>query len=235
MNLRGGAPIFSGMKRAFVLFAFPIFLLRLPVTAQEAGPPTNPPPSPRAGAAAAIAAREEAEERYKRLAADLQAVQSDNEALHARIASLEQEIQNLRAAQSRAADTSGIQEDLKRLADAIQEVDKKRQEDKEAISEEIRKSIGGLERSLGAVPTPARKTEAKTSAPPETAASEKGYLYTVQEGDRLDLIVKAYNADFRSKGMKTITLRQAKEANPNVDWNRLRVGQKIVIPRPDGG
>jgi hypothetical protein len=223
------------MKRAFVLFAFPIFLLRLPVTAQEAGLPTNPPPSPRAGAAAAIAAREEAEERYKRLAADLQAVQSDNEALHAKIASLEQEIQNLRAAQSRAADTSGIQEDLKRLADAIQEVDKKRQEDKEAISEEIRKSIGGLERSLGAVPTPARKTEAKTSAPPEPAASEKGYLYTVQEGDRLDLIVKAYNADFRSKGMKTITLRQAKEANPNVDWNRLRVGQKIVIPRPDGG
>jgi cell division protein FtsB len=216
------------MKRAFILFAIPIFLLRLPVTAQDAV-------STPAGTAAAIAAKEDAEERYKRLAADLQAVQSDNEALHAKITALEQEIQALRAAQARPADNSGIQDELKRLAETIQEVDKKRLEDKEAISEEIRKSIAELERSLGSVPKPVRPSGPKPSSPAEPAASDKGYLYTIQDGDRLDLIVKAYNADFKSKGMNTITLRQAKEANPNVDWNRLRVGQKIVIPRPDGG
>ncbi len=33
--------------------------------------------------------------------------------------------------------------------------------------------------------------------------------------------------------MKTISLKQAMEANPGVDWNRLKVGQKIVIPRPE--
>ncbi|MGP8198981.1 MAG: hypothetical protein ACLQU4_05695 [Limisphaerales bacterium] len=220
------------MKRAFILFSVSIFLLRLPLMAQDATSNTSSTP---AITAAAIAAKEDAEERYKRLAADLQAVQSDNEALHAKITAMEEEIQTLRTAQAHLADNSGIQDSLKRLADAIQEVDKKRLEDKETISEEIRKSIGGLERSLGSVSTPVPRYVPKQSSPAEPPASGKGYLYTIQDGDRLDLIVKAYNADFKSRGMKTITLRQAKEANPNVDWNRLLVGQKIVIPRPDGG
>jgi cell division protein FtsB len=224
--------MFDHMKRAFILFSVSIFLLRLPLMAQDATSNTSGNP---AGTAAAIAAKEDAEERYKRLAADLQAVQSDNEALHAKITGMEEEIQTLRTAQAHSADNSGIQNDLKRLADSIQEVDKKRLEDKEAISEEIRKSIGGLERSLGSVSTPVRPSAPKPSPLAEPPASDKGYLYTIQEGDRLDLIVKAYNADFKSKGLKTITLRQAKEANPSVEWNRLRVGQKIVIPRPDGG
>ncbi len=205
-----------------------MFLLRLPATAQDAA-------STPASAAAAIAAKEDAEERYKRLAADLQAVQSDNEALHAKITALEGEIQTLRAAQARPADNSGIQDELKRLAEAIQEVDKKRQNDKEVISEQIRKSIGGLEQSLRSAPAPAHASVPRPSAVADSPASDKAYSYTIQEGDRLDLIVKAYNADFKSKGMKTITLKQAKEANPSVDWNRLRVGQKILIPRPDGG
>jgi peptidoglycan hydrolase CwlO-like protein len=216
------------MKRVFILSAIPILLLRLPVTAQDAA-------STPARTAAAIAAKEDAEERYKRLAADLQAVQSDNEALHAKITALEEEIQTLRAAQARPADNSAIQDELKRLAQTIQEVDNKRQNDKEVISEEIRKSIGGLEQSLRSAPAPAHVSGAKPSAVPDSPASDKGYSYTIQEGDTLAAVVNAYNADFKSKGMKTITLKQAKEANPNVDWNRLRVGQKIVIPRPDGG
>jgi LysM repeat protein len=217
------------MKRAFILFAFPIFLLRLPVTAQDAA---ITPVSTPASTAAAIAAKEDAEERYKRLAADLQAVQSDNEALHAKITALEEEIQTLRAAQARPADNSAIEDQLKRLAQTIQEVDNKRQNDKEVISEEIRKSIGGLEQSLRSAPAPAHASGPKPPAVPDSPASDKGYSYTIQEGDTLAAVVNAYNADFKGKGMKTITLKQAKEANPNVDWNRLRVGQKIVIPRP---
>jgi hypothetical protein len=226
--LRNEAPIFAGMKRAFILFAIPILLLRLPVMAQDAA-------STPASTAAAIAAKEDAEERYQRLAADLRAVQSDNEALHAKITAMEQEIQTLRDAQAHYADNSGIPDALNGLAEKIREVDKKRQEDKDAISEEIHKSIAGLERSLGSVPTPGHASGPKPSSSAESPASDKGYLYTVHDGDRLDLIVKAYNADFKSKGLKTITVKQAMEANPNVDWNRLRVGQKIVIPRPDGG
>jgi cell division protein FtsB len=221
------------MKRAFILSAIFILLMRLPAAAQDAaGTATNAPPSPPVVTAATIAAKEDAEERYQRLAADLLAVQSDNETLHAKVTALEQEVESLRDAQAHFADTSGMQDELKHLADAIQEVDKKRLADKDAISEEIRKSIEGLEHSLGSAPTPSHISATKPAVSTDSPAVENGFSYTIHDGDRLDLIVKAYNADFRSKGMKTITLRQAKEANPNVDWNRLRVGQKIVIPRP---
>jgi hypothetical protein len=222
------------MKRAFILFAIPLLLTRLPVIAQDI---TNPPLAspPPASTAATIAAKEDAEERYKRLVADLQAVQSDNEALHAKITSMAQEIQSLRDALARPADTSAIQEDLKHLAQKIEEVDKKRMEDKDAISDEIRKSIERIEAIVKGAPPPPHETRIRTQTPQDSPASDNGYSYTIADGDRLDLIVKAYNKDFKSKGLKPITMKQAKDANPNVDWNRLKVGQKIVIPRPTGG
>jgi hypothetical protein len=224
------------MKRVFILFAIPFLLLRLPVAAQDDASTPVPAPAPAPNIAASVAAREDAEDRYKRVAADLQAVQSDNEALHARITALEQEMKAVREAQARPADTS-VQDELKRLAEKIQEVDKKRLEDKDVISEEIRKSIGRLESSLGSATATIREPKPKAPKAPvvvDSAALDKAYSYTVQSGDRLDLIVKAYNADFKSKGMKTITLKQTMELNPTVNWSRLRVGQKIVIPRPEG-
>jgi hypothetical protein len=225
LNLRGNAPIFAGMKRVFILFVIPILLLRLPVMAQDTT------------TAADVAAREAADERYKRLAADLQAVQSDNEALHAKLTAMEQEIQTLRDTQAHSADNSGIQDQLKKLAETIQEVDKKRLADKDAISEEIHKSIGELEKTLGGAPAPIHPSGPKPVTVPDnpTAPDKGGYSYTIKDGDTLGEIVKAYNKDYKSKGVKTITIRQAKEANPEVDWNRLKVGQKIIIPRPDGG
>lgn len=195
-----------------------------------------PASAPPASTAAAIAAKEDAEERYKRMSADLQAVQSDNEALHAKITAMGQEIQTLREAMAHSADNSGIQDALKSLAGKIEEVDKKRLEDKDVISEEIRKAIGGLEATIkGAPAPPIHESRSKPPTASESAAAANGYSYTIADGDRLDLIVKAYNKDFKSKGLKPITMKQAKDANPNVDWNRLKVGQKIVIPRPDGG
>jgi TolA-binding protein len=221
------------MKRAFILFAIPI--LCFSALGQDNAstmplPPASPSPQ---STAAAIAAKDDAQERYERLEADLQAVQADNEDLHTKITAMEQEIDTLRQAQARAADNSGVQDELKRLADAIQEVDKKRMEDKDAIAEEIRKSIGGLEQSLGNSAAPVHASRTKPVASEESPAAANGFVYTVHPGDRLDLIVSAYNADFKSKGLKTITRKQTREANPNVDWSRLRVGQKIIIPRPD--
>jgi hypothetical protein len=227
------------MKRAFILFAISVLLLRLPVMAQETTSTlvTNAPTSPAtpASTAATIAAKEDADERYQRLVTDLQAVQSDNEALHAKITAMEQEIQALREAAAHPADNSANQDELKRLAEKIEEVDKKRLEDKDVISEEIRKTISGLQATIQGAPSSPHESRPRLPIVPESQASANGYSYTIVDGDRLDLIVKAYNKDFKVKGLKPITLKQAKEANPNVDWNRLRVGQKIVIPRPDGG
>jgi TolA-binding protein len=225
------------MKRAFILISFSALLLGRSAWAQDGWTTNASPAAPAASttSAAAIAAKQDADERYERMSTDLQAVQADNQDLRAKITSMEQEIQALRDAQAKPADNSAMQDEMKKLADAIQEVDKKRQADTEAISEQIRNSIGQIEHAVGnGTPTPTHVTHPKTEDT-TPAPNVDGYSYTVVEGDRLDLIVKAYNAEYRSKGLKTITMRQTREANPNVDWNRLRIGQKIIVPKPPGG
>jgi peptidoglycan hydrolase CwlO-like protein len=216
------------MKRVFILLATSLSLAGRCAIAQDA--PADPVPTK----AAAIAAQQGAEERYKRMAADMQALQMDNESLKAKIASLEQKIDDLRQQLAASANNTSVQDDLKRLAEKIAEVDKKREEDKQAISDEIRKSIAGLEKTLAGGGAPVRAPSPKLPPVAETPPTGNGFSYTIQEGDNLSTILKAYNADFKSKGWKTISLKQAKEANPNIDWDRLRVGQKIIIPRPEG-
>jgi Skp family chaperone for outer membrane proteins len=214
----------GGMKRVFVCLTFTLLCFARSAETQDGAAPANP--------AAAIAAKEGAEERYERMAADVQALQSANEALQTKINQITAELQELRSQQAQTANNSAAQDQLKSLADKIAEVDRKRQEDKQAIAEEIRKSMTGLEKSLATSPPPAR-APVKPTNEADPAAADKGFLYVVQSGDSLSVIVKTYNADFKSKGLKQITLKQAKDANPGVDWSRLRVGQKIIIPRPE--
>jgi len=207
------------MKRAFFLLVISLPLAARCAIGQDA---------------AAIAAQEAADERYKRMAADIQALQLDNESLKAKIASLEQKIDDMRQQQTAASNNSGLQDDLKRLGEKIVEVDQKREADKLAISEEIRKSIGALEKSLAGSGTPPRLAQPKSTPDAAPVASGNDLSYTIKEGDTISVIVKAFNADFKSKGWKTITLKQTMDANPNLDPNRLRIGQKINIPRPEG-
>ncbi len=196
--------------------------------------PSAPPPN----TAAISAAQQAADERYARLSADVQALQSANEDLQNKINGLVEEIRKLRDEQAQQSGRAVSGDDVKHLAEKIEEVDKKRADDKAAITEEVRNSIAGLEKALGsggggaAVPPPRAtpKPVVKDTTPPPNV--ENGFVYTVQSGDSLSAIVHAYNVDFKSKGMKPITLKQARDANPTVDWGKLRVGQKIVIPRP---
>ena len=92
-----------------------------------------------ATAAAAQAEREAAEERYKRLNSaveDLLAAQTEQQK---RLATLAKELESLREQQTRPNTSYASQEDLKRLAEKIQEIDKKREADKKLILKEIGK------------------------------------------------------------------------------------------------
>src|ERR1019366_6114094 len=111
------------MKRVFILPAISLFLAARCAIAQDPVPSAPAPSDPVPSAAAAIAAQQGAEERYKRMAADMQALQLDNESLKAKIASLEQKIDELRQQVAATANNSGVQDDLKRLAQKIAGVD----------------------------------------------------------------------------------------------------------------
>ena len=56
---------------------------------------------------------------------------------------------------------------------------------------------------------------------------EKGIEYVIKSNDTLSGIVTAC----RARELK-VTQKLMREANPDVNWDRLRVGQKIFIPIP---
>jgi len=152
---------------------------------------------------------------------DLQTVQAK------RITALEKEVSELRdkSSQPAATDTANA-DDLKKLADQVQEIDKKRQEDRELILKEIGKlgKVGGS--SSGRKSTPSVTTNAATGGS-NPGGKENGYERTIAAGDTLSVIAAAY----RDQGIK-VTSDQILKANPGLDPKNLKVGQKIFIPAP---
>jgi len=117
-------------------------------------------------------------------------------------------------------------DDIKRLADQIDDVDKKRQSDNEAILKELEK----LDKSLGVTPAPRKVTvpAASSGGTPATAAGgdkQSGYYYEVRPRDTLAAIAKAYRDQHVN-----VTTTQIIAANPGLNPNNLKVGQKIFIP-----
>ena len=146
-----------------------------------------------------------------------------------RIEALEKEISDLRDKTSQpppATDTASAA-DLKKLADQVQEIDRKRQEDRELILKEIEK-LGKVSSSPAShKPSPIVSTPAADNPAPAATGPQKGYDYTIQRGDTLLEIAKAY----RDQGIK-VTTDQILKANPGLDPKSLIVGKKIFIPAP---
>jgi LysM repeat protein len=142
-----------------------------------------------------------------------------------RIDALEKEIGDLSDKSSQPG-VAANPDDLKKLAEQVQEIDKKRQDDNERILKELER----LDKSMGVSP-PSRKTAPSVLTPSTdgatTSGPQKGYDYTIQDKDTLSAIAKAY----RAQGIK-VTTSQILAANPGLNPNSLVVGKKIFIPDP---
>ena len=135
-----------------------------------------------------------------------------------RLAELAKELENLREQQNHPGTAYATPEDLKRLAEKMQEIDRKRDADKELILKEIEK--------LGkAVVASSKSVKPAVSDTPQTSGDV--FEYVIQSGDTLSAIVQAY----REKNIK-VTVDQILKANPGLDAKTLRIGQKIFIPVP---
>lgn len=169
------------------------------------------------------------EERLNKLTAQIQDSQDLNAKLQKQIESLAKEVRELRDQQNHPAGNYAAQDDLKRLAEKVQEIDQKREADKQLIVEKIAE----LGKTISA---PARPTRNSSVAPPKDnssapdkagASDQKGFEYFIQENDTLGKIVKAY----REKNIK-VTVDQIQKANPGLEPTKMSVGQKIWIPAP---
>ena len=156
------------------------------------------------------------EERVNKLNGYLQDLQATAEAQRRQIEDLGRQIDSLRE-QINKPGNNATTDDLRKLAEQVQEIDKKREADKELILKEIE--------ALGKVAAKASKP--RITDTPAGSPSDKGYEYTVQSGDTLIAIVNAY----RDQGIK-VTVDQILKANPGLKPTNMKVGQKIFIPAP---
>ena len=114
-------------------------------------------------------------------------------------------------------------EDIAPLVQAIRELKRQRTEDLKLIQQRLQTLAKVLQRSTAPTPPPTAKASKSTKKSRYT----KGYEYVVQPGDTLSAIIQAY----RKEGVK-VTLKMVLEANPGLNPELIRPGQKIFIPDP---
>jgi len=170
------------------------------------------------------------EERLNQLSGKIEDLIAGQEAQRKQLAELRREIESLREQASKPTGNFAAQEDLKRVADVVKEVDRKRLED----YEKIRTTIKELGTTLAAQPQRTKKSDSgvmeiaqadKHPKSEKTEKSEKGFEYTIKSGDTLSGIVAAY----RGQNIK-VTKDQIIAANPGLVPEKMRLEQKIWIP-----
>jgi LysM repeat protein len=167
------------------------------------------------------------EERLNKLSGQIEDIIATQRAQQKHIEALAKEIESLREHMSKPTAAYATPDDLKRVAEAVKDVDRKRMEDSEKISTQLAK----LGKTLAA-PAPANKKSNSTagtegSSPDKPLKDEKGFPYTIQSGDTLSVIIQAY----KEKNIK-VTTDQILKANPGLKPEKLKPGQKIWIPAP---
>ncbi len=210
----GSAPIFVCMKRHVLVTALCACLAAPLVCAQDS--PT------------AIAEKQEAEERYKTLSARLDSLEEAMQSHQQRMKALAEELRAMREDLSRQAQNNTLnaatQKRLENLAEKIEEVDRKRMADNEKVIATITAEI---KRALSERPSGGTRGNPPPPSTTPKGGNEPGYEYTVQANDNPYVIAsKLAKRDIK------VTSKQIMDANPGVNWNKLKIGQKIFIPEP---
>jgi len=184
----------------------------------------------RAQAPAPAAGEDALQQQIDKLSGQIQDLQDQQAAQGKRIDAVEKRLGDLEDKLNQPGGAASP-DDLKKLADQVQEIDKKRQSDNEQILKELEK----LDKGLGVTPAPVgRKTTSTTpltekdNASPAPNVPQKGYEYTIAKGDNLSAIAKAY----RAQGVH-VTAEEIQAANPGLSPKNLIVGKKIFIPDPN--
>jgi LysM repeat protein len=145
-----------------------------------------------------------------------------------RLDALEKEIADLSdKVNTPAVSDAASRDDLKKLAEQVQEIDKKRQDDNDLVLKQIEK-LGKISAAPGHKSSPIVPKTTEDNPTPTSAGPQKGYDYTIASGDTISAIAKAY----RAQGVK-VTSDQILKANPGLNPNSLIVGKKIFIPDPN--
>lgn len=104
------------------------------------------------------------------------------------ISTVTRQVDQLREEVNKPQAEAASPEDVRRIADAVREVDRKRLDDYEKIRGELRKLADAVEAFVKHPPV----ARAAPAEKPKPQIPEKGYEYEVQPGDTLSVIIQAY-------------------------------------------
>lgn len=199
-------------------------------------------------------------ERLQRLNATVESLELTTASQRRQIEALGNELHRVREETSRELNSRGSQrpwaddikrhnDDLKRLADAIAEVDRKRIADHEQVLKilgDLKKSIASLAETPPTRPsTPraqsggrdsransgrSRPERTETPDPADTTPAPKVIPYTIGKGETLGTILEAFNADAAKKGYQSVSLQQVMKFNKISNPNRVREGMVLNLP-----
>lgn len=173
------------------------------------------------------------DERVKQLRGHVDDLLEDKAHQKKQIEALAKEIQALREhQQNQPTTTYASQEDLRELTKKIQELDTKRKADRELILKEIEKLGKASTGGSGSKPPKASKAPAISGSPDTSSPAnlpDNAIEHTIAAGDTLSTIAAAYS---KEKGVK-VTTEQIRKANPGIKDDKLKVGQKVLVPLPE--
>jgi len=182
----------------------------------------------------AHAAREELLDFIKTTQSRLRDMEQALQSQQRRITQLEDDNRNLRtelAKVGRVNPAAGLEQDIKSLERALQEVDRKRIADANAVDDKLAK-VERIVSNMGQS-TRTRRQSTRTTPPaqpqsttPRISPTAKTFEYEVVAGDYLVKIL----TKLKDQNGVSVPQKAVEEANPGVDWKRLQVGQKLIIP-----
>ncbi len=163
------------------------------------------------------------EERLNKLSGQIEDLLAAVAKQDKRLSALETELESVREQAGKPSGNFASADELRRLAEKLQEIENKRVADNERIVQAIAK----MERAPASSTRPPRSQPREDAPRPPASggATEGGYEHVIAAGDTLSTIAQAY----REKGVK-VTVDQILKANPGLKEKSLKVGQKIRIP-----
>ena len=166
------------------------------------------------------------DERVKQLLGKIENLEEANSGQKKQIEALLKEIQSLREHQQNVPTTGfASTEDLRELARKVQEIEEKRKADRSYIEKEFE----NLKKLAGAKTRPPKNADADKPATNTTPLPAKGVEHVIASGDTISTIAAAYSKELNAK----ITTALILKANPTLKPEKMKVGQKILIPVPE--
>lgn len=167
------------------------------------------------------------EERLNKLSGHIEDLLAAKAEQDKRIAVLVREVEALREQLARPAGNYASAEDVRKLAEVVKEVDRKRVADNEEIAKQIGNIVKAAANAERASVRPSTTAPGKSGPSATVGGRETGYEHTIAAGNTLSTIAEAY----RAQGVK-VTVEDILKANPGLKPTSLQVGQKIFIPAP---